>query len=162
MIWKCHIFSCWSSVRIFLCATFYYIRCLIWKTKPETCFLAKHYLEVRLPVSSAVFRWATSAKPSSYRNYKPDDALRVALINTTRYAVLVLDARLVGICLVDWLSLEFRKLKKTELWEQADRRPRFPFTHIPYIHHHGLDGDVCKETSKSQRWVNQAQELIFN
>lgn len=66
------------------CVFFFARRCIIFDISFERQN-RKHFFLLNItekyvyPVSSsAAFRWATSAKPSSYRNYKPDDALRVA------------------------------------------------------------------------------------
>lgn len=81
------------------------------------------------------------------------------MIKATRYAVLVLGARLVGVRLSGQTECSYQEAEEKRS-VRADRQTggHGSPSHT-YIHHHGLDGDVCKETNKSQRWVNQAHML---
>lgn len=114
---------------------------LFWQVVPEPVSPPNRMFNHK-SVSSASFCLplllsAELHRPSltAYRNYMPDDALRVGFNCTTRYAVQVLGAPLVAVCLVrkarDQTPGRKRK-KKKELWEQTDRRPRFP----PQTHTH--------------------------
>lgn len=55
---------------------------------------------------------------------------------------------------------DIRKLKKRAVRAARQSGGHGSPSHT-YTHHHGLDGDVCKETNKSQRWVNQTQTVAF-
>lgn len=77
---------------------------------------------------------------------------------TARYAVLELFVQLVGVYFAAQTKSRYPKAEEREVRKQ--RQKATVHTHIPHIHHHSLDGDVCKETNKSQRWVIRPHVLI--